>query len=199
MRLILVRHGETVENKKKIIQGFLNTTLSKIGIQQAKKAAKKLKDEKIDFAYSSDLDRAKQTAKKILEFHPETKLILKKELREQNKGIYEGKPIGMLYRDLDNSKKQFNHFKPKGGESMIELGKRSIKFYNKLVKNHLGKTVLIISHGGTIRSLLMSLNKEPESNYKKYIHGNTAITILEVSEDKKHNIKLLACNQHLEK
>ena len=51
---------------------------------------------------------------------------------------------------------------------MMELGKRSIKFYNKLVENHLRKTVLIISHGGTIRSLLMALNKETESNYKKY-------------------------------
>ena len=63
MRLILVRHGETNENKNKVVQGFLNTTLSKIGIQQAKKVANRLKDEKIDFAYSSDLDRAKQTAK----------------------------------------------------------------------------------------------------------------------------------------
>ena len=64
MKLILVRHGETNENKNKIVQGFLNTTLSKIGIQQAKKVANRLKDEKIDFAYSSDLDRAKQQQKR---------------------------------------------------------------------------------------------------------------------------------------
>ena len=198
MRLILVRHGETNENKNKVVQGFLNTTLSKIGIQQAKKVANRLKDEKIDFAYSSDLDRAKQTAKEILKFHPETKLILKKELREQNKGIYEGKQSINLHKDIMKSKRPFNQFKPKEGESMIELGKRSIKFYNKLVENHLRKTVLIISHGGTIRSLLMALNKETESNYKKYIHGNTAITILEVSDDKKHKIKLLSCIKHLE-
>jgi len=56
-RLIFVRHGETEENKAKIVQGQKHGKLSEEGLEQAKKVAERLKDEKIDFIYSSDLDR----------------------------------------------------------------------------------------------------------------------------------------------
>ena len=65
MKLIITRHGETEENKAGIIQGHLPGHLSEAGIEQAKKVAFRLKDEKINFIYSSDLDRAADTAKEI--------------------------------------------------------------------------------------------------------------------------------------
>lgn len=71
MKLIITRHGETEENKAGIIQGYLPGHLSKTGIEQAKKVVLRLKDEKIDFIYSSDLDRAANTAKEIAKFHPD--------------------------------------------------------------------------------------------------------------------------------
>ena len=65
MILTLVRHGETIENKEKIIMGQLDGTLSELGIQQAKKLAERLKDERFDYIFSSDLARAANTAKEI--------------------------------------------------------------------------------------------------------------------------------------
>ena len=69
MKLILVRHGETEGNVKQIIQGQTHGKLTKKGIKQAKLLARRLKNEKIDVVFSSDLQRAKNTTKQILNHH----------------------------------------------------------------------------------------------------------------------------------
>ena len=74
-KLIIVRHGETEENAKRITQGHLNSQLSEKGKEQAQKLALRLKDEKIDCCYSSDLDRCMNTAKKIIELHSNSKIV----------------------------------------------------------------------------------------------------------------------------
>ncbi len=62
MKLIIVRHGQTHENASGIIQGQGTGRLNEIGIEQAKRIGFRLKDEKIDVAYISYLERTKQTA-----------------------------------------------------------------------------------------------------------------------------------------
>ena len=91
MILIITRHGETIENKQGIMQGHLPGTLSEHGIEQAKKLAERLKEEKIDFIYSSDLARAADTAKEIAKFHPNISINFTKELRERNLGELQGR------------------------------------------------------------------------------------------------------------
>ena len=66
-RLLIVRHGETVWNAEGRIQGHSDTSLSERGVLQAQAVAERLADTQIDAAYSSDLVRASDTAKKILE------------------------------------------------------------------------------------------------------------------------------------
>jgi broad specificity phosphatase PhoE len=68
-RVYIVRHAETEENKQKIIQGHLDTILNSEGEGQADLVAKALKDVPFDVAYSSDLKRATDTAKRILVHH----------------------------------------------------------------------------------------------------------------------------------
>lgn len=62
----IVRHGQTEENKQKIIQGHLDTVLNSEGERQADLVAKALKEIPFDVCYSSDLQRATDTAKRIL-------------------------------------------------------------------------------------------------------------------------------------
>jgi len=81
MKLFITRHGETIENINNICQGHIEGQLSKEGINQAKKLANRFKDEQINAIYSSDLNRAVDTAKQILKFHPDLTLILDKRLR----------------------------------------------------------------------------------------------------------------------
>ncbi len=89
MKLILTRHGETIENVNKILQGWNDTNLNKNGIQQAKQLAKRLKDINIDLIYSSDLKRAFNTAQEISKFH-NCPLIKDKRMREINFGEWNG-------------------------------------------------------------------------------------------------------------
>ena len=91
MRVILTRHGETKENKKTIVQGHMPGHLSELGKKQAEMVAIRLKDEKIDFIYSSDLKRAADTAKEIAKYHPDIPIEFTKELRERNLGEFQGK------------------------------------------------------------------------------------------------------------
>ena len=56
--VLIVRHGETDENKQRIIQGQLNTVLNAVGLDQAQRVAGALRANPFDVAFSSDLNRA---------------------------------------------------------------------------------------------------------------------------------------------
>lgn len=202
MKLIITRHGQTHENVKGIIQGQKGPgRLNKLGIEQAKKLAQRLKNEKIDIVYVSDLERTEKTAKEILKYHPHIKPIYAKELREQGYGFYEGKHKDIFLKARDKSKKKFHEFKPKGGESIIEVQNRIKRFYYELINKHENETILVVTHGNVIASLLLHLFEKPLNNlgeFRKHHPGNTAITILEINEDKKHKVHLLNDTKHLE-
>jgi 2,3-bisphosphoglycerate-dependent phosphoglycerate mutase len=83
VRVYIVRHGETEENKQLIVQGQLDTQLNSEGKRQADLTAKALKDVPFDTCYSSDLRRAADTAERILVYHPGVELQTKTVLRER--------------------------------------------------------------------------------------------------------------------
>src|SRR6056297_2934936 len=87
MTLILIRHGESEANKKGRNQGeggfWSDTPLSEKGNEQAEQVSQRLKTEKIDYIFSSDLKRAKETANKINKHHNK-KIIFDKRIREKN-------------------------------------------------------------------------------------------------------------------
>ena len=58
LRIYVVRHGETQENREGIIQGQKDTELNEIGSRQASLLGEALKDVKFSFVFSSDLKRA---------------------------------------------------------------------------------------------------------------------------------------------
>ena len=88
--LYVVRHTTSEWNEKGIIQGHKNPQLSKSGIGEAKILAKKLKDIKFDFVFSSDLLRAKKTAE-IIALEHKLEIQTTKLLRERKFGTLEGK------------------------------------------------------------------------------------------------------------
>lgn len=197
MKLILVRHGETFANLNNISQGHLDSKLTQKGINQTKKVAQRLKNEKIDIAYSSDLSRLLDTCTEILKFHPKTKLIISQELREQNKGIWEGKDR----KDRDEAMKKegftWYNWKPENGESLMEMGENVILFLKKEILKNKNKTVLIVSRGGPISILLAYLHKDNLKNYRDYLPRiNTAVTEIEFKNNKS-TFHTLNCTNHL--
>ncbi len=196
MRLILVRHGETEENVAKISQGHMPGKLTKKGTEQAKKVALRLKDEKIDKIFVSDLKRCVDTAAEIIKFHPKAEVIYEPAVREQNFGIFEGKPYGSMTKAAEAAGINPYELKPEGGESFSEFRKRVVTFIEQLIKKEHDKTILIVSHGGPIRHFLLHYLKVPKEKWPEYVHENCAVTILEIDE-KGHKIISFKCTKHI--
>ena len=154
----IVRHGQTADNAKGILQGHRNTPLSALGKLQAKLVGEALSVAKIDVVYSSDLDRAKETAEEIARHHP-CKLILDRRLREAHVGSMQGKTLEecrKLYpRFFDAIKNdQGGTPRPGGGESNNDLYERATSVFEDIRRNHPDSKVVMVTHGGTTRCLL---------------------------------------------
>lgn len=188
MKLIIIRHGETEQNVKKIMQGQIHGKLTKKGINQAKSVARKFKNEKIDAIYSSDLRRAVHTTREIAKFH-KVPIYYTKELRERNAGIFNGRHSDHYHVAQKNSGLPNIAFRAKGGESTIDTKRRLERFSKKLNKEYKDKTVLLVTHGIAIKCLAsiylgMPLDKASELSTK-----NTGVLIIKVQKPK--NKKLL--------
>jgi len=196
MKLTITRHGETIENIKGILQGQMDGTLSQNGIQQAKKLAKRLKDEKIDYIFSSDLKRAVDTTKEILKYHPEIKPIYVKELREQDLGEIQGKNRDEVNWDSDTLT---TANRAKNAETLKEFFDRVSSFLDKVIKEYNDKNVLLVCHGGVSKILIASLqgkNIEDLANVERI--KNTSITTFEIDKDRNYKTLSFNCTKHLE-
>lgn len=186
MKLILTRHGETIENKKRIVQGHIPGTLSKEGISQAEKLALRLKNEKIDVIYSSPLKRAKDTALKIRRYHKKTRIYYAEELKERNLGSITGKKGDEL--DWKNL--------PKDVETRESMGKRAKIFLDNVYKKFPEKTVVFVGHNGINKALIRVILNKPKKEIDSQL--NTSVSVFEIKEDKKHKVHLLNCVKHLD-
>jgi len=180
MILYLVRHGETTDNAKGIIQGHLPGKLSENGINQAKKVGERLKDVNFDIIFSSDLHRAVETTNEIATFHPNTPIKYTKELREVNMGVNQGKTKEELKWKNDFSG---IYSAPEGGESTEELYNRAELFLKFLLKNYLNKKVLGVSHGGTIKAFISIFSRIDKAYVFSIEHiKNTSVTVIEIND-----------------
>ncbi len=195
MKLILTRHGETVENIDGIIQGHLPGKLSAKGIVQAEQLARRLKNEKLDFIYSSDLERAASTAREIARFHPDTQIEFVKDLRERYLGTWQGKRKEDLGFSAD---KGILEYSPKNGETLDEMYTRAGNFLYKLLAKHPNKSVLCVGHYGIYKAMLAVISgKTPAEILSIEDIHNTAVTIFEFDEKKHGQMKLFNCISHL--
>ena len=189
MRLILTRHGETVANVNKIIQGHLPGKLTKKGREMAEKLASRLSKEKIDIIYSSDLSRSADTAKIIHKHHPEIPIVFVEDLREMYWGKLQGRPDTEI--DMENL--------PKDVESLENLYNRAIEFLHKILHKHKDSTVLFVCHAEIGAAVYCAAIGKDVSCINKNLLSNTSITILEISEDNKHKLHIYNSTEHLNK
>lgn len=161
MKLIIVRHGQTIANSKKIIQGKIGGKLTKKGIEQAKEVGRHLKEHhQIDMVFCSPLNRCVETLNYILEEYPiEGEILMSKLIEERDFGEYSGMEEHMInWEEIDQDNK-IN--KAMGVESWKDMGKRVELFLEDLKLEDNEKTILIVSHGGPIKIMINKLtNKE---------------------------------------
>lgn len=160
-----LRHGQAQSNKKNLISSSVpekfHNPLTKTGINQAKQATKKLKKEKIDLIFSSELLRARQTAEIVSKY---LKIPVKYDARlnEINFGILDGGPI-KSWQEMFKNYQDFLTNKPDGGESRLEVKNRFLDFIEQINIKYKNKNILIVSHGDTIwmaEAALLNLNEK---------------------------------------
>jgi broad specificity phosphatase PhoE len=159
--IYLVRHGRTDWNDLKLIQGHIDILLNLEGQTSAQELARELKKIKFDKIYSSDLLRAKETAQ-IIALEHKLKVETTEALRERNYGPFQGEPrerlaeIDRILETLtDGQRYSYTH----NGvvESDKEMMTRFMAFIKELAVAHPGKTILVATHGGVIRTFLTHL------------------------------------------
>jgi broad specificity phosphatase PhoE len=144
--LYLMRHGQTVFNVRRQVQGWCDSPLTELGIKQAETAAKYFKENNIVFdrAYSSTSERACDTLEIVTDI-PYTRV---KGLKEWNFGTFEGES-----EDLNPPLPYGDFFVTFGGEGQKEFQKRIADTCQKLMEDD-NKVVLAVSHGAACRNFM---------------------------------------------
>lgn len=175
-KLLLVRHGNTKLNSAGRYWGQTDVELSADGTRQAERLRNRLATQKIDIAYTSDLQRASVTAKIIATNH-QVDIVTCPELREINFGKIEGltfKEVSQLYPEVAEAWSKWSlTLKYPDGESIVELNNRVSKFLERLEKHAPEETVLIVAHSAPLRLLICHL-LGAEIQHWRQIHLNLA-------------------------
>ncbi len=193
LKLILIRHGETLENASNIVQGHLPGRLSDKGKEQAFRIAQKLRDVKFDAVYSSDLARAFHTALILMEDRKTPPIVAEPKLREQNLGIYEGKPLIFMLRQIKQEKANFKTFNPQGGEGFIDFQNRVGQFLEEVKTRHCGQTVVLVTHYGVINVLFNIFSRHIRQGIFQDRIANGSIAIVDIDELRHATVEAIWC------
>ncbi|WJF89833.1 histidine phosphatase family protein [Paraburkholderia bonniea] len=186
-QILFIRHGETAWNRIKRIQGHIDIALAETGLAQAQQLAARLIAEvregaRLDAVYSSDLQRAQQTAQPFasalgLPLH------LREGLRERSYGAFQGydrEQIAARFPD------EYAHwqtrdagFAPPGGESQRGFYHRVLHALEPLVAAHPGGRIACVTHGGVLDCVYRLAGHLSLDAPRDYALLNTSINVVD--------------------
>ena len=164
MKLYIARHGETQWNVENRVSGRTDIPLTEKGLEQAALLAQNAMGKGIEVILCSPLLRARQTAQAVSDAIG-VPIEIDERLIELDFGIFEGSPG--KDPDFQYTRTQFPTRYP-GGESAFMLAHRVYACLEDVKRNHAGKTVLLVCHGGVcrmVRSYFMDLTNDGYSYY----------------------------------
>jgi len=160
-RFGLIRHAQTIWNRKKKIQGHADSPLSAEGKRQVEKWGELLSAVSWDRIIASDTGRAFETATRINSLL-QIPLTSEKRLREQNWGQWTGKTVREIKSGdpllLAKQERAGWKFCPPDGEDRVSVSNRSRTALCEAAAHWPAETVLIVTHEGVIKSLIYHLS-----------------------------------------
>ena len=199
-RILLVRHGTTPFSAEDRFAGSTDIELSEDGRELARRLADRLAAVNIDACYCSDMRRTVQTASIIAAPH---KLVPvpKAELREIDHGQWEG----LVHKDVEKrfaaeyavwSADPFASAPP-GGESGLQVLCRALPALRRIVSDHAGQTVLVVSHKATNRLLLCALlGIDPRFYRERLAQDLACLNIIDFKDPSREQVVLLNDTSH---
>jgi broad specificity phosphatase PhoE len=199
--LVFARHGETAANAALVFQGQSGKGLNARGRAQAARLADRLGRHPPDVLYASDLERAVETASfvaRVCGLEP----VLDPDLREVDLGQWTGKrhdEIEALFPEEWAAWSQGLDVRRGGGETYAELAERIERAVVRITAAHAGKRVLVVSHGGAIKSYVAKILAASSEGLRALAGvANCGLTVIE--RDARAKCRLHAWNDtaHLE-
>ncbi len=203
--ILLIRHGQSEWNKLNLFTGFKNIELSKQGIEEANKAGQNFKnlDIKFNIVFTSELKRAQETAKIILQnldqwdfLNNEGKIISNINLNERDYGDLTGlnkKETAEKFGEEQVHKWRRGYSdQPPNGESLEDVVRRVKKYFEEVIqpaiKSDENDNILIAAHGNSLRALLIVMNIYEPNNINS-VELSTGVPIHVILKDNKFSIK----------
>ena len=186
-RLYIVRHPQAMGNLNRVFQGYSNAEVTEMGEAQLNALAERFKNIDFDIVYTSPLLRAVKTAKAVNKYH-NAKIIEYDGIIEINGGDLEGNPWSYFedtYPEKYSEWKNEPHkFVAPNGESMQNVYNRAKESLTDIISKNKGKTIVITSHGCTIRNMfcvLKGLHIEQLNNINWV--ENTGVSLIEIEDN----------------
>jgi 2,3-bisphosphoglycerate-dependent phosphoglycerate mutase len=157
-KLFVFRHAETTDNSRGIFSGWRDPELTLKGLSQAQEIAEQLRRDKIDYAFTSHLKRARKTLEIVLETHPAVPVFTDDRLIERCYGLLQGKSKKKAAREMPEWFAQIHRgydFPPPEGESLKMVENRTLPFLVQLKEWLQQKrgNVAISCHGNSLRPI----------------------------------------------
>lgn len=190
MKIYLIRHGETDQNKVKCLQGRTDIELNAYGRELAYKTAEGLKEVDFDMIFTSPLKRARETAE-IIKRGRNIPVVIEERIQEISFGEYEGLCYGKEHFSIPD--KDFMYFfdkpecyvTPPSGESLEEVIARTGEFLRELAgkAEYRDKTVLLSTHGCALKAVLANVRNTPLAQFwGEGVHKNCAVSLVEIRD-----------------
>lgn len=179
--LLFIRHGETDWNLQQRFQGQIDVPLNATGREQAARLAARLAGDRHDALFSSDLQRARQTAEPLAAAWAAPAVPVPG-LREQSFGVLEGLDVPTIqarHPDLwDRWREHRADYALPGGESQRAFHERVMRAVRELAAATAGRRVAVVTHGGVLDMLWRSANGLPLDGYRACAIPNTGLNRL---------------------
>lgn len=191
-QILFIRHGETDWNRIKRIQGHIDIPLAATGRAQAQRLARRMAEEakqgaRLDAIYSSDLQRAQQTAQPVADALG-LPLQLRENLRERSYGAFQGHDSDEIAQRFPDEYAHWQTrdpgFSPPDGESQRALYHRVLHAIEPLVAAHPGGRIACVAHGGVLDCVRRFACGLPLDAPRDYPLLNTSVNIVDFDSDK---------------
>jgi broad specificity phosphatase PhoE len=174
-KLVLVRHGQTVQNVAGIAQGWNDSALSDTGRDQVLRLAERLAGFGATALYSSPLGRALSTAQAIADATG-LSIVPLDDLREMNYGSWEGRSFLDVRREDEESYQRWIADEAcacPGGESHVDVRRRLERAFASID----AARPIVVTHGTAIRIAVTALLDLPVMHSRHFAQDNAAVNV----------------------
>jgi probable phosphoglycerate mutase len=174
--IYLARHGETAPNAEGRVQGSIDPPLNDRGREQARKLAEAASELELAALYSSQLERARETAA-IVGDRIGLEPVVDERFAESFRGHWEGRLLSDIKREEPEAWAAWQRSDPgfrfPGGESLAEHVERV-----GAALRDVSEPGLVVCHGGTVRAALVARRRRPIEDFQKIRVPNAELVVL---------------------